>query len=425
MSVSVLDPRLVNVFSAVGWRRFMERLAEYRNRGQALPASVFLGNVSEDERRGYARILRMKRVPDGPDLLYRLPKLTEALANQEIAVDWEALVMAIVGPPPDDTVLSQQQQAAWGEFTRWAAAFVATQPFPHAEVWLQSLLKDGALLRLSKGDASTARERLQWACHLLAHLPLKEDEPLPSVAARLCGDAHALDPASPLHALIVRSLAQQMGQPVPERSDERRHLFERFGIICDDLSAPVLTLNLGLTGDSWLCRLVGEASAASQPLHLTNRMLSKVDWNHVTCPTAVFICENPTIVSLAAVRLGARCPPLICVNGEPRSTSRRLLRRLGEGKSNLFYHGDFDWPGVAIGARIIGELGAKPWLFAASDYAAAIRGRKSRALNGTAVATPWSPSLSELMLSEGVAVDEEVVADSLLQSLAERTAAAS
>lgn len=420
MSASVLDPRLVNVFSAAGWRRFMERLAVYRDRGQSLPASVSLGEASEDERRCYARMFRLKRVPEGPDLIYRLAKLTEILAMQEIPVDWDALVVAIVGPPPDKVALSQQQRVAWSGFTRWASALVAEQPFPQAAAWMQSLLKDGSLLRLSKGDAFTARERLQRACHLLAHLPLKEDEPLPSVAARLCGDAHALDPASPLHALIVRSLAQQIGQPVPERSDQRRHLFERFGIICDDLSAPVLTLNLGLMGDSWLCRLVGEASAAAQPLHLTNRMLSRTDWNQVTCPSDVFVCENPTIVSLAAVRLGARCPPLICVNGEPRSTSRMLLRRLREGDSHLFYHGDFDWPGVAIAARIIGELGAKPWLFAASDYADAVRGRKSRALNGAAVATPWSPSLSELMVKEGVAVDEEVVADFLLKSLEDR-----
>jgi hypothetical protein len=69
------------------------------------------------------------------------------------------------------------------------------------------------------------------------------------------------------------------------------------------------------------------------------------------------------------------------------------LRKSGTA---LWYHGDFDWPGMAIASRVIGELGARAWLLSASDYEQAIVGGKTRPLDGTPVETPWSPELSQV-----------------------------
>ena len=409
--------KLHAIFSASGWKRFVEVLADYRDRGKPLPASVSLPDATEDERRSYTRLLRLRKPPEGSALRYHLQRIADSLARQDIQVDWPGMLESLCGAVPEEIRVSQEHQRAWEDFWPRATSLVAEQqPFPLASEWLQSLRRDGSLQRLSKGDTKLAAERLRMACQVLTTLPLA-DEPLPGAAARLCGDSHALDPDSPLSTLILRNLAMQRSIAVPARSDDRRQLWEHFGIICDDLSAPVLTLNLCLSGPSLLCRLVAEASREGQPLHLTNRMIASADWSQIACPPRVFICENPTILALAARQIGPSCPPMVCVNGEPRSTSRALLRRLRERRTTLWYHGDFDWPGVAIAARIIHEFGAQPWLFADVDYEIAVRAGRYRELSGTPVEAPWNPSLSRAMERLAKAVDEEAVADSLMSSL--------
>lgn len=408
--------RLITIFSASGWQRFVATLKRYRDRGKPLPAAFALPNATDDERRSCARLLRLRQPPAGSTLRYDLKRIAEALAMQDIHADWPALLESLCGPVPAEVIISQENRRAWDKFWPLASALAAEQLFPLSAEWLQSIRRDGSLVRLSKGDASLALERLRMACAVLAALPLA-DEPLPGAAARLCGNSHALDSDSPLSALILRSLAMQRSMPVPDRSDDRRRLWEQFGVICDDLSAPVLTLNLRLSGPSLLCRLVAEASEEGQPLHLTNRLIASSDWSQITCPPNVFICENPTILALAACRLGPSCPPMVCVNGEPRSTSRSLLRWLRERGATLGYHGDFDWPGIAIAARLFCELGAQPWLFSDVDYEDAVRAGRYRLLSGAPVETPWNPPLSRAMKLHAKAVDEEAVADLLMGSL--------
>lgn len=408
--------KLVTIFSASGWKRFVDSLASYRNRGKSLPSSITLALATEDERRSYARLLRLKNPPEGLVLRCDLKRVSKALAEQSIEADWQALLNALVGPVPSELYAKQTNQRAWNDFWPWAEQYVSAQPFTKALEWLKSLRRDGSLLRLSKGDVASATNRLRLACTVLAHLPLA-DEPLPGAAARLCGDAHALDPNSPLATLVLRSLAMQRDVSMPGRSEKRRQLWEQFGIICDDLSAPVLTLNLGLKGSCWLCSLVHQATSQTQPLHLTNRMIAATDWSAIQSPANVFVCENPTIIALAASKLRHACPPMVCVNGEPRSTSRALLRRLRDGGATLVYHGDFDWPGIAIATRVIEEFDAKPWLFSTADYEDALQSGKTRPLEGNPVKAPWSPTLSSTMQAATQAIDEEAVADKLLKSM--------
>lgn len=257
------------------------------------------------------------------------------------------------------------------------------------------------------------------AARLLQALPLLEERPLTRVAADFCGNSHALDAATPLSTLVLRGLALRFQCPPPARSDERRDLWAAVGVIGDDLSAPVLTFNLGFRGESSLCQLIAMTSDDLQPVHLTPRMLWAADWTRITCPHEVYAFENPTIISLAASHLGSRCPPIICVNGEPCHAARHLMRQLRAAGCTLWYHGDFDWPGVAIAGRIFTEFGAKPWLFDLEAYEAAMP-LESRPLNGSPISTPWSTALSTSMEIHGKAYDEERVADSLIHALSRR-----
>jgi uncharacterized protein (TIGR02679 family) len=106
------------------------------------------------------------------------------------------------------------------------------------------------------------------------------------------------------------------------------------------------------------------------------------------------------------------------VDGELKTAARLLLRALRAGGSTLHYHGDFDWPGIAIAERIFREFSARPWLFDHDAYIQASQ-RHGRPLIGTPIPTSWSLPMSEEMERVGLAYDEELLADALLLNLQE------
>ena len=98
----------------------------------------------------------------------------------------------------------------------------------------------------------------------------------------------------------------------------------------------------------------------------------------------VHVCENPAVLAAAvADEPGARSAPLVCMDGKPGAAVVALLRGLRAAGCELFYQGDFDWPGLAIGERVIAGLGAEPWRYDAAAYrdaaARATSGARSRA----------------------------------------------
>jgi uncharacterized protein (TIGR02679 family) len=131
----------------------------------------------------------------------------------------------------------------------------------------------------------------------------------------------------------------------------------------------------------------------------------------------VFACENPQV--LQAATHSRTDLPLLCLSGNPASAGTRLVRALIAAGNPVRYHGDFDWPGIAIAGRIL-SLGATPWRMSASDYcAAAVRIDADHAvtLTGTPVPTSWDPALAVVMSSRGLAVHEEFLLPDLLADL--------
>jgi uncharacterized protein (TIGR02679 family) len=166
------------------------------------------------------------------------------------------------------------------------------------------------------------------------------------------------------------------------------------------------------------------AAAAGLPVRLTlGQVRHYLDAERIpvaNMSAKVFVCENPTVAEAAADVLGARCAPLACVEGRPSVAASLLLHELRNTGSELHYHGDFDWPGLAIAAPII-AAGAVPWRFGATDYCDGLtlnnRPRHLPALAGKAQ-TPWDNALAPAMLDCLMAVEEETVIDRLLADLA-------
>jgi uncharacterized protein (TIGR02679 family) len=141
-------------------------------------------------------------------------------------------------------------------------------------------------------------------------------------------------------------------------------------------------------------------------------------------PPVVWVCENPSVVEEAAEKLGARCAPLICVEGRPSVAATLLLGALSRSGTELRYHGDFDWAGLSIAASVI-ELGAVPWRMSAKNYLSALQRIRVRlpelapAPSRTAAggASAWDPILTLEMRARGVQIEEEHVVDDLLADL--------
>jgi uncharacterized protein (TIGR02679 family) len=400
--------RLQALFGRPHLRRLLERLNERRELGRPLVGTLTIDAPTPEERRAVDQLLR-RTTSSGASLTVSLEALLTQLRTAGLADSWEEVLETVCGRPDPGRALAAATAQAWADL--WGRIQGAAGP--SLQIWLEQLRRDGLLKRLSEGDAALAGRWLDSAVLLLQEMPL-DDEPIASVAARLTGNSHALDPGSPLAALILRGVSLVHQCAMPLSAAERRELWSKAGVVCDELSAPVLTFNLHLADAYPLTDILAAARAATMPIHLTTRLLLATDWKRIEAPPRVFVCENPSIVALAIRQLGARSAPLVCVDGEPKTAAWRLLHQLRTAGTEIWYHGDFDWKGLAIGSRVIGRLNARPWRYLVADYTVATG---TEELSGTPFDAPWAPGLTVAMQKRNRLIHEEAVADLLLADL--------
>ncbi len=280
--------------------------------------------------------------------------------------------------------------------------------------WLAEITADGTLTRLVNHGEQV---RVAQAVHVLEYLAARGGTPilLPALAAEVTGDTKALNPATVTSTLVLRALGIRAGLARPETAQQRREVWESIGVVVDDLASRVLVLNLPAQGTGLGEWLTG-AARLGVPFYATLHQL-------MTTPLAipgacVRVCENPAVLRRAAAELGASSSPLLCTEGRPSVAFHRLADVIAEGGGELSYHGDFDWPGVAIASSVMRRHRALPWRMTAADYLAGIRADAGHVpLSGPAQPTPWDARLGEVMVATGCAVYEEAVADPLITDL--------
>jgi uncharacterized protein (TIGR02679 family) len=234
------------------------------------------------------------------------------------------------------------------------------------------------------------------------------------LAARVTGSAHGLDDGTIVTQLALRALAFDAGAAPPATAAARRDLWERYRVSADTVSSTCLALGVLARGHGPVARRLQLAAEAGDPVHVTPRDLRGLE---LARHERVLVCENPRVLEAMADRFGGAAPA-VCAAGQPRLVTLELLRRLGGAGARLLYHGDFDWPGIAIANRLVAEAGTQPWLMRASDYQTAARsGQSVLELTGTPVVASWDPALSTTMADLGVVVHEEAVLDGLLACL--------
>ncbi|MFJ8438829.1 TIGR02679 family protein [Kitasatospora griseola] len=309
----------------------------------------------------------------------------------------------------------------------WTAARAAVAASPLAgqdwvSGWLDDLRRTGAPGRLAPQDAEGL---LHQAIRVLGLLRSdRGEEAVPygrgELATRVTGTAHGLDDDTALSRLVLRGLARAMGTEPPEHAPGRRALWRAAAVVPDEVSSTVLTYGLRPVGRGWRERALRERADHHAETHLTLRELRELE---VVLPsdTPVHICENPRVVEAAAE--ARREGVLVCTSGSASTVVLELLDTLAAAGLRLRYHGDFDWPGIALANRIIRRHSALPWRMAAADYEqlaahARDQGSPGLPLVGTPVEASWDADLAAAMTALNVALHEESALDRLIADLA-------
>ncbi|MBC7452923.1 MAG: TIGR02679 family protein [Massilia sp.] len=364
---------------------------------------VTLGKLTPLERAALCGLLG-RRPGEGSSLRFAIEDLDVALRNGGLADSLRGALCLLDGPITNRTAHRADMLARW---ERVAALDL--------EPRLAALLADaraiGMLKRVSRGDSEFATRLCQAASRVLARLPAPA-QARSQLAADVLGDAHGLDPGRPVARLVLSALRRRATDDEDADSEETvRETWAAAGVMVNELARPALFLNLP-----------GALAITGEPAYLSLRALLR-------CPPAwelngrlVFVCENPNLVAIAADALGAACAPLVCTDGMPAAAQRTLLHQLRAAGAMLRYHGDFDWPGIAIGNLVMRQFSATPWRFCARDYMTTATGiTDGRTLGEASVTAEWDTTLSAAMGSAGWAIDEEAVATELLRDLSQKT----
>jgi uncharacterized protein (TIGR02679 family) len=378
-----------------------------------------------------------RSLPAGPNRTVRLTELDAALRRSAAAQGLISVVESLGGRTLDDrTAARRDAQAQWAKVwqrldTSLAEADLADPPW--IPDWIAGLRRTGILTRAGTDAATTAVTHAVAALSALAdssapqlRRPSRDGPPhrapanweLAALATRVTGDAHGLDDSRLSCAILLRAAALALDRPPAESAADRRELWQALGVATDAVSGTVLTWSLRPPGAEPWSVMLRERADLGLITHLTMHELERAgDVAYTAAGQAVSVCENPQVLQ-AAAHAGATAP-LVCLSGNPATVGTRLLRALLAAGNPVRYHGDFDWPGIAIAGRVI-AAGATAWRMSAADYAQAVDrldADHAVALTGRALRTPWDPALAPSMRARGLAVHEESVLGDLLADL--------
>lgn len=393
----MVDTRLQRLLGGETLAALRKRLRQRYERGA--PADVLrLGSLSEAEHAALAA-LSGRPAHHVRSMQIDVAEIGAALTRAGLASSLRDALEQLDGPIIDRTTQRLQIRTEWQQVVEGCA-------HPGLRSALQTSVGLGLLKRLCASQPEAGARLVLDADQVLRRLPAG-GIPRAQLAVATLGDAHGLDAGSPVATLVLSALRH--GVTPDDDADRVRDLWAAAGVLVNELARPALTLNLpGPTG-----------TEPGEPAYFSLRSLvrSPPAWAVMGCP--VFVCENPNLLAIAADQLGSGCAPLVCTDGMPAAAQRVLFTQLRAAGARLLYHGDFDWPGLRIGNQMIREHGARSWRFSAADYRAAVIGapRPGRPLDDAAVSALWDDTLAGAMLAERLAIDEEGLADVLLDDL--------
>lgn len=393
------------------WLR--KRLREHFERNGMLPARVSLREPTTAQREFIDSLFGRSPSKPGSASSVTVEQLNRLLVDAQLCSGVMEALRLLDGPLRDRKAEAETLERGW-QATR-AAVRERTAGQAWMQAWIDDLSSSGVWKRKAKGDPELGRQLIEDALRVVDRFPLA-GVCLPELAAGTYGDAHALDQHQDLGLLAVRAAASLGGLEDWQSADGWRECWAVAGVICDELSAPVLTLNLGSQGDALSDRVLAMHAERGEACSLSLRQLlrHRPTFDHLA-GQEVFVVENPTVVAVAVERLGVHCAPLVCTSGQPRGATRLLLRELTKAGAQLRVQADFDIDGLHIAAQTLALPGGRPWRMSASDYRSARGGPSLR--RADVPKAEWDAQLAPAMSERGVGVHEESMLDVLLADL--------
>lgn len=383
------------------WGRVRNRL---QSTGGVARGRVTVPTATREQRHAVGDVLgsTVVRAQVTVDLAELEQRLVERTSYRSLA----ELVEAVTGRPLRNRPLERAERDARRLGPAEAVSGVIDGPW--VESWLAGLSQSGVLTRAPDGEAVALA-----AATVMREVLVRDSAPRSRVelAARVLGDAHALDEDRLLHNVVVRALAAEAGIATPAGLIQRRALWERHGVSNDSVSATCLVLGLAGTDSTAVARRLEAAAGAGDPVHVTAWDLRR-GLAFDGPASDVLVCENPRVLEAIAETYGGGVA-VVCSSGQPNGVVLAVMTRLREAGRRLRYHGDFDWPGIAIANRLVAVAGVEPWLMEAEDYERGLH-RSAPPLSGVAAQPCWSAELGAAMRGHGTVVHEETVLDDVL-----------
>jgi uncharacterized protein (TIGR02679 family) len=389
------------------WAQLADRLE--RNGLQAR-GRILVNELNRSERHALGGLLG--RVLASGTCRVDLSSLDERLRGRSdqglVEAAERVLGRSLVDRPSQRQARGEQREAPFGAARSWLEQH-PDQVHQWSEVWLAALRRDGLLIR--DPDSSGLMLRALSVLATCLEDPSRPSLSRTELAAAATHDAHALDDDRRLSQLVLRALALRVDRPAPTSASERRDIWESVGVTADSVSTTCLTLGLGVL-DGWAGALRYQLAADSgDPIHVTWWDLRR--GLQMASGQDVFVCENPRVLEAIAER-GLDGIAVVCTSGRSTLVVLEVLRRLSGSFAHIRYHGDFDWPGLAMTNQLVAMFDVEPWRMSADDY---LESPACLPLLGSEVSPAWDAELGAAMCHRGLAVHEEAVLGPLLDSL--------
>ena len=224
----------------------------------------------------------------------------------------------------------------------------------HVEIWLKALIEYkkygyNIFLKQYKDDKNILREiilNLQKAMEFIS-FDANNGIPLATLSSKTTKDSHYFDIDKCAGKLLLQVLAYYMEKNMNYSLEEINEVFSFNGIIRDEISNSTITAGLfcydeneEIIGYKWFRREL-------EPIILSIHNLKGI--KAITArEKKVFIFENPTSFYEVLKECKNLRPSLICISGQPNSSTHIILNNLIKEGCKIFYAGDFDPEGIII-----------------------------------------------------------------------------
>ncbi len=415
--------RLATSFGAPGWEWLRTRLRRALVNGKPLPKVCSLPNPGSDEWDAATALFGKPASRPGKTLRVSIADLEGRLVRAGLCSSLREALETIDGPIRSRPAEAEREKAVRNALVAgfrsrvadWHDLMAAQRPDLGAlTASLTDILRHpgsfdrSALRSLCQRDTAGAEALLADLSSIFRALAEAgpTDIPRTHLAACALGDSHALDGSTLLSRALARITRQTDAAP--------REIWKTYRILPDEVSSSVLILNLRFHGAPFAEAVNGFADAG-EPCRLLLRQCSQLT-PEPRQDGAIHVCENPSVLEAAAIRLGAGSAPMICTEGQPSLACQKLLIACDAQSPRMRYHGDFDWGGIRI-ANYIHRIAPRitPWRYRTGDYEALTNGSP---LEGSPVDACWDPQLRPAMTARNQAFHEEQILTDLITDLA-------